>query len=263
MPNTSIMRSIPLDARPILLVAQVGVHGDKPAARYAQEAGIWSLHLYLYRADLRIGDEHHEIQPGCLALAPPETVLEYRLHGRSEHFYALFNTGPVGELRSVPAIQALGEYRASFEAEFQELIALCATHPLRAEIRLWDMLLRAAELGGGEPRPRLPAPVERAMRLVEQRLASPLPIDELAGAAVVSHSHLIKLFRTHLGAPPVRYIGARRLEIAANLLRHTSIPVKSIAEQVGIPDLHLFNKMVRKAFGASPRSLRQGAAKTP
>lgn len=251
------MRALPVSAKPTLIVAQIGVHGDRPTPRYVQESGLWSLHVYLYHGELRIGDERQAIRPGTMALAPPDCTLEYHLNGRSEHFYALFNAAPVPPV-SVPAMIPLGEQREKVCAEFREMIAVGATNKLRAEVKLWDLLLFASEgenAGSATSQPSHPA-VQRALRLIEERLSETIDIATLADDTGLSHSHLIRLFRAHIQCPPVQYIARRRMEIAANLIKHTSMPVKDVAQQVGIADLHQFNKMFRRYTGLAPRAWR-------
>ncbi|MDR3708311.1 MAG: helix-turn-helix transcriptional regulator [Capsulimonadaceae bacterium] len=259
------MRALPLGERPSLIIAHVGVHGgDRQLTRYYQETGLWSLHLYLYSAELRIGDERHVIRPGSLAVAPPECTLEYHLTGRSEHLYALFNVASDTQPSPVPAIQPLGDSFDRVRADFQEMIVLGATNPLRAEVKLWDLLLRAAETARpGMQNTGLHPAVSHAMRLIEQRIGGTIALEDLASDCGLSHSHLARLFRAEMGLPPIRYINRRRLEIALNLLRHTNIPIHAIAEQVGIADLQLFNKMIRRVAGISPRAIRAGGDFAP
>ena len=38
---------------------------------------------------------------------------------------------------------------------------------------------------------------------------------------------------------------------------HTTLAVKTIASEVGLPDLHFFNKTIRAAAGVSPRDYRE------
>jgi len=47
-----------------------------------------------------------------------------------------------------------------------------------------------------------------------------------------------------------------RLERAVHLLLYSDMPVKQVACDVGIPDLQLFNKTIRRTFGLAPRVLR-------
>ena len=43
---------------------------------------------------------------------------------------------------------------------------------------------------------------------------------------------------------------------AQHLLSQSTLPIKAIAEEVGIPDLQHFNKVVRRKLGGAPRRLR-------
>jgi transcriptional regulator GlxA family with amidase domain len=67
---------------------------------------------------------------------------------------------------------------------------------------------------------------------------------------------LVRLFRRHLETTPVAYIRKRRAEHAKHLLIHTTLPMKSIARQIGLTDLQQFNKLLRKTLGRSPRAIR-------
>jgi AraC-like DNA-binding protein len=43
---------------------------------------------------------------------------------------------------------------------------------------------------------------------------------------------------------------------AEYLLRNSTLPIKLIAQECGIPDLHYFNKLVKGRFGRPPSRLR-------
>jgi len=47
------------------------------------------------------------------------------------------------------------------------------------------------------------------------------------------------------------------MERALHLLKHTTMAVKTIAAEVGLPDLHFFNKTIRAATGLGPREYRE------
>ena len=91
------------------------------------------------------------------------------------------------------------------------------------------------------------------MEIIESRLHEPLYGEELAREVDLSQHHLIRIFRKAVGTTPQHYIRQRRMHRAGHLLTHTTLPIKTIAHDVGIPDLHLFNKIVRQFFGKSPR----------
>ncbi|MBC8135580.1 MAG: helix-turn-helix transcriptional regulator, partial [Fibrella sp.] len=140
----------------------------------------------------------------------------------------------------------------------------CPT-PRRAEALVWDLLWRLAEGATGDGvesgvavHNREPAAVMRTREAIELRLAEPLRISDLARAVDLSHNHLTRLFHGATGKTVVAYLRERRMERATHLLRHTMLPIKQIAAQVGLGDLHQFNKAIRAATGVSPRTLRNG-----
>ncbi|MEU6357590.1 helix-turn-helix domain-containing protein, partial [Streptomyces sp. NPDC047072] len=92
---------------------------------------------------------------------------------------------------------------------------------------------------------------------VEERLAGPLSVPEIARAAGVSPTHLTRLFRADTGLTVVGYIRRRRMERARHLLVSSTLAIPAIAATVGIPDLQAFNKTCRRELGAAPRAVRE------
>ena len=101
--------------------------------------------------------------------------------------------------------------------------------------------------------------VPRTLEAIERRLVESLDVCELAEEAGLSHGHLTRLFRRDVGEMVVGYIGRRRVEQACHLLTYSTLPIKSVAAHVGLPELHAFNKTIRRATGQSPRGSRGGA----
>jgi len=99
--------------------------------------------------------------------------------------------------------------------------------------------------------------VERARRLIELRLSEPLTVAAIADEVSLSQSQLTRLFRNEVGSSPRQYLLSRRVERARYLLIHTTRPIKAIAREVGIGDLHQFNKTLRRTINIAPRELRQ------
>jgi transcriptional regulator GlxA family with amidase domain len=150
----------------------------------------------------------------------------------------------IAALHSAPGLQP----------SFEEAIGWLPAQRLRAEVRLWDILwqLVSAQTRAGHPA------VAEAQRLIELRLGEVIYVTDLAKAAGLSQNHLTRLFAAQTGKTVAAYIRDRRVERAAHLLRHSTLPIKAIASEVGIPDLHLFNKSLRAAYGTAPRRLRRG-----
>jgi len=104
---------------------------------------------------------------------------------------------------------------------------------------------------GGDPR------IERFLRLMEERLESPLlSIDALAREVNLSPARLRQLFRRDLGDGPKEHLTQLRLRKAVRMLRDSSKRVKQIARECGFSADHYFHLVFRKAFGCTPSEYR-------
>jgi AraC family transcriptional regulator len=93
----------------------------------------------------------------------------------------------------------------------------------------------------------------RVTELVEDRLASPPSLRELAAAAAMSPFHFQRLFRAATGSSPHAYVAARRMERARWMLNEPDATVASVAGALGFTDLAHFRRVFRRQFNTSPR----------
>lgn len=100
------------------------------------------------------------------------------------------------------------------------------------------------------------AVLDRVTSFARSRLAKPLTLEELAATGRVSTSHLTRLFRTHLGYPPMAYLTRLRMIKARELLLDDRLSVKEVAFQVGYPDAHHFARAFHQFDGLSPSQYR-------
>ena len=220
----------------------------------------WCLHLYRYTAELRLDGKLFPIRPGHAGIIPPGVFKEYRFLGRSEQLAAHFSMPeplPGHAPASLPAMQDLGRDFEEAWSDFQQAIGYVPAQPRRAESRLWDLLWRLTD-AGAPGKGHIPTPVERVRRVIEERLGQRLSVAELAQESGLSHNHLTRLFRETQGNTVVGYIRERRVQRARHLLVHSTLPIKAVAAEVGMSDLHLFNKTIRRVLGSSPRQIRKG-----
>ncbi|TDF77592.1 AraC family transcriptional regulator [Pseudomonas sp. H9] len=92
---------------------------------------------------------------------------------------------------------------------------------------------------------------------IEQNAAYPLQVADLARLAGLSSARLHARFIAEASITPMDYIRQRRLLKARRLLQETVLPIGEIAEQVGYTSQSAFSAAVLRAFGCSPRALRQ------
>jgi AraC-like DNA-binding protein len=81
-------------------------------------------------------------------------------------------------------------------------------------------------------------------------------IAEMAGLVGRSRSHVLKLFRRYLGMSAKRFVIARQLRAARELLLSTTLPVAEVGRKVGLTDPYHFSKLFRRHVGLSPREFR-------
>jgi AraC-like DNA-binding protein len=237
-----------------------GLHGiERKEERYLLWA--WTIHFYGYEADLILDGRRLSIKPGYVGIIPPGVRQEYHYRGRAEHLFAHFTPTETPRKAELPiaAMRDLGSDFGPLFERFDDLRRAAPVRPRRVEAGLWDILWELAErtLYEADRREKRHAAVGQACRTIESRLGDRLVVRELARVAGVSTPHLNRLFRAQLGETVTEYVRRRRVERARHLLLHSGLSIKQVACEVGLPDLQLFNKTIRRAYGVAPRSLRE------
>ncbi len=99
--------------------------------------------------------------------------------------------------------------------------------------------------------------IEQARRWIDVEFASPLSVSELAGRAGLSRAHFIRAFERRVGLTPHRYLRARRITRACDLLVTTPRPVTEICTMVGFRSLGSFSAVFHRVTGESPSEWRR------
>lgn len=115
------------------------------------------------------------------------------------------------------------------------------------------------------PAAQPPKELERLLVHVERGFHLGPRIGELAALVGRSRSHVLKLFRRHLGVSAKRHVIDRQLREARALLLSTTLPIAEVGEAVGLADPYHFSKLFRRHVGLSPREFRarHGPFSTP
>lgn len=101
--------------------------------------------------------------------------------------------------------------------------------------------------------------LEAAMDIIEQNLAEPPAIEELAQRVGLSRRQLERIFRDELSMSPWKYSLGRRLRQAHLLLTQTAHSITDIAQECGFADASHLSRHVRATFGAAPQTVRDTA----
>ncbi len=134
--------------------------------------------------------------------------------------------------------------------------------------RILDLLLVAvlrdwlAAADSGAPawyRARDDAVVGPALRLLHDEPARPWTVAALAERCGVSRSALARRFTDLVGQPPMAYLTAWRLTLAADLLREPEATVGAVARRVGYGSSFALSVAFKRERGLSPQEYRRQA----
>jgi AraC family transcriptional regulator len=246
-----------LGGAPRIVLAGAGQHGADESSHTYRIPRLWCLHLYDYDGEIRIGDWQGSISKGGVSLVPPARELTHRwFKPGSSHWYFLFRPdGPPSSAREFPVF--LPTVGARCRQYLQEAAERAHSDPLHATAAFWHALVELASVAAGrcmasETPERMPA----ILAFIDQHLAEPLPLAEVARQFGLSVNHLNRIFKSATGRTVAAYWCQRRVERACLLLEHTSMGVKAAAIECGFTDLQQFNKLVRRHRGVSPRQVR-------
>lgn len=102
--------------------------------------------------------------------------------------------------------------------------------------------------------------VSEAIRLMSANPAQPVSPAWVAKRLHTSYSHFRRLFKAQTGFSPKVYQMQWRYRHACELLRHTNLPLKDIAERLGYDSAYHLSHAFKKMNGVSPQHWRARAA---
>lgn len=97
----------------------------------------------------------------------------------------------------------------------------------------------------------------RSKELLVARLDGEVTLEELARECRLSRSHFARAFKVTTGMPPHRWLLARRIEQARELLAGSALQIGEIAQRSGFADQSHLTRVFRKATGVSPGEWRR------
>lgn len=140
--------------------------------------------------------------------------------------------------------------------------------PKRENVRVFDDIERAKEAGFRackRCKPEDPGPygpdaqtVEGVKNFMEKNYNKPITLSELAGHFNISPFHLHRMFKRVTSVTPVQYLCQIRMEQAKLILKHTQLPIREIAQEIGLRSVSHFSLVFRKITGLTPSKYRKG-----
>lgn len=101
-----------------------------------------------------------------------------------------------------------------------------------------------------------PFVLRNVLALIDNHLASPLTLADLAQEAGLSEYHFARMFRQSMNMAPHQYVMQQRMEKAQSLVRNSALSLTDIAMACGFSSASHFSHRFRQATGMTPTQLR-------
>ncbi len=170
----------------------------------------------------------------------------------------LGETGAVWDFADGEHVQAVRESAARLA-----LLGENTRDPFDTEAALFDLLLcveraaRAKRHGGAETAAARDQLLTETRRFVENHLAAPIGVPDLAKARGMERSRYSHYFRAVTGETPARFMTRVRLEAAARDLAESDATLDTVANQTGFADANHLCKVFRRHYNLSPGTYRK------
>ena len=233
------------------LVSSDGILDDQRKT-WIQADKWWLVVLYGHSGTALINAVSHQFQPGTLLLFPPGSRGTHLSVGPNTEF-AQFQFMLQEDDRDVVSLPVHAQIDEANAKEFRSRVAMINVSFAPVQAFLWNFLWTISQ------HPRL---VETDNKLLDaeefmaKHMSHPLTVDSVCRAVEVPYRTLARLFEVEHGMGIHRYLVHLRGREAVRLLTETTLPAKQIAARIGVPDLHQFNKLIRRTVGLSPRKVR-------
>jgi AraC family transcriptional regulator len=232
--------------------------------------------------DLRYDGVKRHVPPtaGSISLVPAGIPSRWRPNGNRDLFHVYLDPGLVGRVAaeafdldpasvSVPPLDGLDlpPLRSAMGAVDAELTAGGAGGRLAAEslanvmaVRLIRHVLDPRRPGRGPdgalPRGKLRAVVD----YIEEQIDVGLTLAQMAAVTGLSVYHFARQFKAATGLPPHRYVIARRIERAKQLLQGGhDLSLAEVATLAGFSDQSQFSQHFKRLVGVTPGQFRTTA----
>jgi AraC family transcriptional regulator len=102
-----------------------------------------------------------------------------------------------------------------------------------------------------------PYVLKQLLEWIDQHLHLSLTLSDLAQQSQLSEYHFAHMFKQSMQIPPHQYVMQRRLELAQQALKTTSLNLTEISSLYGFSSSSHFSHRFKKYFGYSPSQIRK------
>jgi AraC-like DNA-binding protein/quercetin dioxygenase-like cupin family protein len=210
------------------------------------------------------GGREHQVGPGSLFLSGPEDFHQAkaaRADRRFRMYWLLFaaeddTEGLLPEVKSrfeTGAPLTIGRGQTSAFEDIRRRWASPDPYARRsADFRLSALLCDLAATNQHDT-PGAARYINEALGLMQASIHEPLDLTALSGKLGIDKSYFVRLFRRHVGQPPMRYFLGLRLDSAKHRLLGGDESLRTIALDLGFHDEFHFSHQFKAHVGQSPQ----------
>jgi len=247
-----ILKSARIDCTPTWANAGVRVISDPFSRLYYVRSG---------RGEVRMGPRRLRLRPGRLYLIPAYTPASYRCPRTMDLTYLhivaqLSGLGPLSQFVSWPLdveVRDLEEVEGRFDVVLDEGASFLARDgALRLLLAPFAEAPESRSVLGPDSARFVPV-----LQHIERNLHRRMTLAELAALVHLQPNYFSALFAKRFGRSPTRYVQLRRVEVAAEQLVASAVPLKQIADDLGFSDEFHLSRAFKLVMGVAPSVYRE------
>ena len=231
--------------------------------------------------EVTVSGKVYHVQAGEVLFVPSDATHALRMAAGSERYLIIFEHNAAFTMKEFAALRPMMRQPIYLTAEceatpivrktlMQLVDAYEAYTPLR-NLRCYALLMdvfatlgelylpnvaNSAEMNDIHRRLSGEDAFNRALDYLNKNYAENITLDVLADYAGFSRYTLSRMFSRHTGATFIQYLNARRVDMAAEMLSQSDLPVTQVALRVGFGSIATFNRVFRTQKGCTPSQYR-------
>ena len=103
--------------------------------------------------------------------------------------------------------------------------------------------------------------INQVVNYINNHLNETIAVEKLAQTANLSPFHFCRIFKAITDESPIAFVARLRIETAAQLLRYSSLPIETIAFNIGYETPAALSKAFKLQYGFSPTQYRNDKEK--
>jgi YesN/AraC family two-component response regulator len=101
--------------------------------------------------------------------------------------------------------------------------------------------------------------IRMALDYIDRNISRDVRVSQLAGICGYCENYFSTIFKECVGCSPNRYINAKKIEMAKELIFSTNLNITQISSKLGFETVHYFSRLFKKILGVPPRAYLNNA----